>query len=100
MNATLLKQTADGVATPSYVFDSDLFRERSELVREVVGDNIMIELDGQDGTIRLNGKIGYGANTLTLRLQGSYDDPISLSFQKIDLKYGKERRFYWPEAEL
>ena len=67
---------------------------------EVVGDNIMIELDGQDGTIRLNGKIGYGANTLTLRLQGSYDDPISLSFQKIDLKYGKERGFYWPEAEL
>ena len=40
MNAALLRQTADGVATPSYVFDTDLFRERSELVREVFGDNI------------------------------------------------------------
>ena len=67
---------------------------------EVVGDNIMIELYGSDGTLRLNGKIGYGANTLSLRVQGSYDEPISLSFQQIDLNYGKQRGFYWPEATL
>ena len=40
MNVALLRQTADGVATPSYVFDTDLFRERAELVREVFGDSI------------------------------------------------------------
>ncbi len=66
----------------------------------VNGDRISIELYIDDGSIQLNGTIGYGGNSISLRIAGDYSNQIELSFQQVDLQYGKDRGFYWPEARL
>ena len=68
----------------------------------ITGENITVRLEYEDGYVNLFGTVGFGGNSMELQFyteQGP-SDPISLSFEKVDLDYGKQIGFYRPEAHL
>ena len=68
----------------------------------VAGKQISIILEYQDGTVNMEGTIGFGGNSMDLKIRSSegFSDSISLSFEQVDLLEGKQSGYYWPNATL